>query len=647
MADVKNNDSDVELGKYSAAATSEKNVAKATDTTNDDTTTPPTPSVTKLLGLSRPEWPSLGFALLLMTGGEVSGLYAPLILSDCYNVVVDPTKTAEEVKSVVSSKMLLVFVLHWAGIGALAIRGMIIAVAGERVVARLRNRLYAHLLSMEISFFDKKKSGDLVSRLGSDTALIQQATCSSFPEVFIGAVKIIATLVLMLVISQKLSVVMFIVFFILLVLCVPFGGYLGRVTRLYQDALAVAATYSTEALGSMRTVRSFVAEGKEAERYQKQIGNPDNRHHKLWWPGAREKATTYRFGTVKGIVAANFGAFAFGMAISALYATLWVGFYDVVDQKLSLGKMVAFQSYVFQMAIGLATLSGHFVALTSATGPAARIFELLEKKAEIKMEGGIVPGKMKGDIVFEDVTFSYPTRQDTPVLKGFNLTVKEHDTVAIVGGSGAGKSTIIALMQRFYDVDSGSLKINGADVRTLNQGWLRSNMGLVAQEPSLFGLTIYENLCYGIGKDGIGKDVKVAKEDVIAAAKRANCHEFIEKFPEGYDTLVGEKGVRLSGGQKQRIAIARALLKDPRVLLLDEATSALDAESEHLVQVAIDDVMVGRTVVVIAHRLSTVRKAAKIVVLHEGNVADEGTHKDLMKNCQIYADLVKRQLSAS
>ncbi|GMI34966.1 hypothetical protein TrCOL_g10984 [Triparma columacea] len=641
---------DIELGEYKQTTNIEDNVSgeykqttniedNVSEASSQEEPPPPTPSMSKLLSMSKPEWMSLFVALLLMAGAEVTGLYAPIVLSDCYNIIVDPTISSETVKSTISSKMLIVFILHWGGIAGGAIRGIIIAIAGERVVARLRNSLYAHLLSMEMGFFDKKKSGDLVSRLGNDTALIQTATTSSFPEVLIGAIKIVGTLSLMLFISVKLSIVMFIVFAVLLLLCIPFATFIGRISRQYQDSLAVASTFSTEALGSMRTVRSFFAEKKEVERYQTHIGNPEA--HRYWYP-FNSPQSTYKTGSIKGLVAPSFGAFAFGMAISAMYATLWVGFYDVVDGKLTLGRMVAFQSYVFQMGISLATLSGHFIALMTAKGAAARVFELLDRESEIQLDAGKTPeGKMKGDIVFENVEFRYPTRLETAVLKGFNLTVKENETVAIVGSSGAGKSTIIGLLQRFYDVSGGAVKFDGIDARDLHQGWIRRNLGLVGQEPTLFGLSIRDNLTYGIEDPS-----KITDEQVVEACKQANCHNFITQFPEGYKTMIGERGVRLSGGQKQRIAIARALIPSPSVLLLDEATSALDAESEHLVQTAIDEVMVGRTVVVIAHRLSTVRKADKIVVMDQGKVEAEGTHDELMKGCQIYKDLVSRQLSA-
>jgi ABC-type multidrug transport system fused ATPase/permease subunit len=248
------------------------------------------------------------------------------------------------------------------------------------------------------------------------------------------------------------------------------------------------------------------------------------------------------------------------------------------------------------------------------------------------------PKSMGGHIELRNVSFSYASRPDVPVLKGFNLTIPKNTTAALVGSSGAGKSTVVSLLQRFYDVTEGSITIDGLDVRDLDLQWLRANIGYVQQEPSLFGLTVKENVCYGVSKS-------VSQEEVERVCKQANAHDFIMQWPDGYDTMVGERGVKLSGGQKQRIAIARALLVDPKVLLLDEATSALDAESEHLVQEAIENAVVGRTVLIIAHRLSTVKEANQIIVLDEQQIVDAGSHDVLMRRCSKYQDLIKRQSS--
>ncbi|GMI11308.1 hypothetical protein TrVE_jg2990 [Triparma verrucosa] len=607
-------------------------------TTEADTNTPPAPSFHAFISLSRNEWPMLGVALLFMTAAEVAGLTAPLLLSDCYDYIVDPAITKEGMRSEVSTKMGLVFLIHWGGMFCGFIRGSIIGMAGERVVARLREDLYSHILLQEIGFFDAIKSGDLVSRLGSDTGIIQVATTSSLPEVTIGIIKSIACVVIMFLISPKLAVICLGVFFGLIVFCIPVGVYIGEISKLYQDALAKASSASTEALGSIRTVKSFVAEKTENDRYTDMIGRPDA--WKYWWP--KEKSTTYRHGSEKSIVTAAFGTVAFGIAISAMYATLWVGFNDVIDEELSLGKMVAFQSYVFNIGLAVATIGGHVVSLFSAKGAAARVFELLDRNpsdALIAAEGdGVVPKDgFQGSIEFKSVQFAYPSRLDVPVLDSFSMKLNANESVALVGSSGAGKSTIISLLLRFYEVTAGEIIIDDNNIKDLSPKFLRGLVGLVAQEPVLFGLSILDNVRYG--------NPSASVEEVHAVCKSANCFDFINTFPDGFDTLIGERGIKLSGGQKQRIAIARALLLDPKVLLLDEATSALDSESEHLVQTAIDQVSRDRSTIIIAHRLSTVKKANKIIVISDGKVLDEGTHEQLMKKSAKYQELVKLQLS--
>jgi len=303
--------------------------------------------------------------------------------------------------------------------------------------------------------------------------------------------------------------------------------------------------------------------------------------------------------------------------------------------------MVAFQSYVFNIGLAVATISGHVVNLFTAKGAAARVFELLDREPLISPEGGAVPeGEFEGPIVFKDVNFSYPSRPDVPVLDNFNLILPKGQSVALVGPSGSGKSTVVGLLLRFYDAASGTIQVGDAPIPTLSQSYLRSLIGLVSQEPVLFGLTIAENVRYGLPPNSAS-----TQSEVEAACRLANCHGFITSFPDGYKTFVGERGVKLSGGQKQRIALARALLLNPSILLLDEATSALDAESEHVVQKAIDDASVGRTTLIIAHRLSTVRKADRIAFVEGGRVQDVGKHEELMKRCSQYKDLVKRQLS--
>jgi ATP-binding cassette subfamily B protein len=338
---------------------------------------------------------------------------------------------------------------------------------------------------------------------------------------------------------------------------------------------------------------------------------------------------------------------------------LWYGFKLVNDATITLGALTAFQTYVFQIGAGLGTTSVFIAQLVEAQGASGRIFYLLDRIPEIPkrrrsnhpadeenatqaststpletIDG--TPFAMHGLVEFRDVGFSYPSRPNVPVLRGFNLSIAPNTTAALVGSSGAGKSTVVALLQRFYDVNTGCIAIDGTDIRNLDLKWLRSQIGFVQQEPVLFGMSCRENVLYGV-------DREVPQAELEEVCKKASAHDFIMEWPDGYDTLVGERGVKLSGGQKQRLSIARALLVNPRILLLDEATSALDAESEHLVQEAIQKAVVGRTVVIVAHRLSTIQRADQIVVLENCQIVDVGRHSELLERCTKYQDLIKRQ----
>jgi len=516
------------------------------------------------------------------------------------------------------------------------IRGAIMGAAGERVVARLRNRLYQHILGQEMGFFDARKTGELVSRLGSDTLLVQQATTSSIAEATVGVLKVLGSIMLMLTISWKLTTIVFGVALLLLALAVPFGQWIGHISKLYQDALGKAANASTEAMGAMRTVRAFSGEEVERPRYASFIGDPSQG---CCW-GVPVAHNTLYHGVKKAVVASGSYTSGFFVFFGAMYCCLWYGFILVVEGELSFGDMTAFQSYIFQVAFGTGQLGVHITALFTAQGGATRIFELLERdphEPEGSL-GGLAPTTLHGEVHFDAVDFAYPSRPDVLVLKNFTLSVPAESTAAIVGSSGSGKSTLLALLARFYTPSAGRILVDGLDVTSLDIVWLRHQMALVQQEPVLFGMSVRDNVCYG-------RSDTVPPEEVQAACHEANAHLFISQFPEGYDTLVGERGVRLSGGQKQRIAIARALLMAPRILLLDEATSALDAEAEHLVQEAIDRIMVGRTVLVVAHRLSTVRDADQIAVTSAGGIVDVGKHDELLGRCDTYQNLVRRQMA--
>lgn len=454
----------------------------------------------------------------------------------------------------------------------------------------------------------------------------------------------------------------------LVVLCmiaIPFGFKLTHLSKLYQDVLGEAQTRSTEALGSIRTVQSFAAEPKELNRFKEKVGDPDaTREDQL---SNISEENTYSVGVKKSICQVGVFTVIFGGAFGWLYCTLWYGFFLVtIEGTLSLGGLSAFQSYVFIIGGAIGSTVTNVTQVFTAVAACGRVFYLLERKPKIKNFDGIsedgddsetssekegnkpsvlrksvVPFKpMEGNIEFENVMFSYPSRPDVLVLNAFSLKLPRNTTTALVGSSGSGKSTVVSLIQRFYDVDSGTIKLDGLDLTHLDMNWFRSQIGYVQQEPSLFGVSIRDNLTYGLSE---ADAAKITQEELESVCRDANAHEFISSWPDGYDTMVGERGVTLSGGQKQRISIARALLTNCRILLLDEATSALDAESEHEVQKAIENAMVGRTVVVVAHRLSTIRSADQIVVMDNRKIVDIGTHDELLEGCKRYQDLIKRQ----
>jgi ABC-type multidrug transport system fused ATPase/permease subunit len=496
--------------------------------------------------------------------------------------------------------------------------------------------------------------------------LLKEGTSMALPEVTIGFITtVVACIAIMFWISPKFAGVIIGFVTIILGVSVPFGQWLGRLSKKYQDKLGEAQTYSTEALGAMRTVQSFAAEEREVERYASKIGRP--KQYPCWYPvDCQSHPTTYSYGFFKGIIESGLFTVIFGVGFGAMFVTLWYGFKLVTENEISLGELTAFQSYTFSIGGSLGQTSHFASKLIEAQGAAARIFFLLERIPEIpkpfktsnndsKFDNGDDdddddddenpespqnPVEFRGAVDFNNVHFSYPSRPNVAVLKDFSLSVHPNQTCAIVGSSGAGKSTVVALLQRFYDVNSGSITLDGHDIRSLDLQWLRSHIAYVQQEPQLFGLTVRENIAYGVSRH---RHHPVTEQEIEAAARTANAHEFIAKFPQGYDTLVGERGVQLSGGQKQRVAIARALLINPKLLLLDEATSALDAESEHLVQEAIDNAVVGRTVLIIAHRLSTIQRADQIVVVDNHQIADICQHAELLERCSKYQELIKRQ----
>lgn len=495
-----------------------------------------------------------------------------------------------------------------------------LASVGEGVVADLRKALYAQIVRLPVPFFDDRKTGEVTSRLTADTAVVQATVSTAVAQAMSQGITLVGGVILLFVISPVLSLTVLTFLPIVIIAGSFFGRRLSRVSTTFQDQVANANAFADESIASIRVVKWFTAEGDAAGRYDRAI---------------RDSYTT---ALRRARLRALFVPFVTFVAFATLALVLWAGGRMVLNGTLSPGELVTFLLYTLTVAGAIATFTGLYGQLQEALGASRRIFELLDEPAEPTAPAHpIVLDSVEGSIRFDDVHFAYGDRS-IAVLNGIDLEVKPGEVVAVVGPSGAGKSTLIQLIPRFYDPTAGRILIDDVDIRDQPLELLRSTMAAVPQEIQLFSGTITDNL--RVGKPDATLD------ELHEACRAANAEEFILAFPDGYETVVGERGIKLSGGQRQRIAIARALLSDPRILILDEATSSLDAGSEALVQAALERLMEGRTTVVIAHRLSTVRAADRLVVLADGDVVEEGTHDGLVAAGGLYAQLYAHQLTA-
>jgi len=569
----------------------------------------------RLLSLARPERRALLLGTLFLFVGSAAGLAWPQLV----RVLIDDALAGGHA-SRLDRAALIMGALFLVQSAAVAIRYVLFTVAGERIVARLRHQLFARLLDQEIAFFDGRRTGELTSRLASDTTVLQNTVSANLSMLLRNGAGAIGGVILLFLTSPILTGLMLAVVPPVALGAAVYGRRVRKLSREVQDALAAASEVAEESLSGIRTVRSFAAEEQEAARYGAAVEHS--------FDVARRRAK---------VAGAFFGGMSFA-AYAAAAVVLWYGGRLVLGGEMSVGQLTSFLMYSLLVAFSLGALGELWTDFMRASGASERIFELLDRTPEIPVRGGDRPAAVAGEVRLEQVSFSYPTRPDVQVLRGIDLTIRPGERVALVGPSGAGKSTIAALVARHYDPASGVVRLDGADVRTLDPTWLRRQIGVVAQEPLLFSTTIAENVRYG--------RPEATDAEVEAAVRAANAHGFVSAFPDGYATQVGERGVQLSGGQKQRIAIARAMLKDPRLLVLDEATSALDAESEHLVKEALDRLLEGRTTLIIAHRLSTVRDADRVVVLDGGRVVESGTHAELVEADGLYRKLVERQFAA-
>src|SRR5688572_4387964 len=567
-----------------------------------------------MLSFIRPyRWHFIG-GLILLFLGSMTFMVFPYLAGELADVATGNGKLGLNLNQI---GLILIAILVLQGIMSY-LRVIWFAVVSERGMADVRSSIYQKLIGLPVFFFEKNRVGDLTSRISEDVNRLSMIFSTTLAELIRQILILVTGVIFLLVTTPKLSLTMLATFPVIVVGAMFFGKFVRNLSRSRQKSLANTNTVVEETLQNINTVKAFTNETFEYDRYNKEMG--------------LVVKTSLQLAKYRAI----FASFIIIILFGAIFFILWYGATMVQNDVMTTGQLVTFIAYTAIIGGSIGSLGNFYTEIVTALGGTERIREILNERAEVNAPVTVIRPKINGHIRFDDVHFEYPSRVEMPVLRGINMDIKPGEKIALVGQSGSGKSTIASLLMRLYPTQRGKITLDGIDINEMDLSSYRSVFALVPQEVLLFGGTIRENILYG--------RPEATEDELLEAARISNSLEFIQSFPDGFQTIVGERGIKLSGGQRQRIAIARAVLRNPDILLLDEATSSLDAESEKVVQEALDRLLEGRTAIIIAHRLATIRNVDCIYVLEDGKIVEKGTHEELsIKDEGLYAALARLQ----